>query len=183
MSVQPTRRDVIVSDPPLARFLFADTRSAWIWLILRVWLGYGWLTAGVGKLTGDAWLSGAPLRGFWEAAVAVPATGQAPIIYDWYRAFIQLLLDTQATTWFAPLVAVGEVVIGVALIVGAFTGIAAFLGGFMNWNFIMAGAAASNGMMIVAAVLLVLAWKVAGWWGADRWLLPRLGTPWDRPSA
>ena len=31
------------------------------------------------------------------------------------------------------------------------------------------------------AVVLVLAWKTAGWIGLDRWLLPVLGTPW-RPG-
>jgi thiosulfate dehydrogenase (quinone) large subunit len=27
-------------------------------------------------------------------------------------------------------------------------------------------------------ILLVLAWRIAGYWGLDRWLLPLLGTPW-----
>jgi thiosulfate dehydrogenase [quinone] large subunit len=48
----------------------------------------------------------------------------------------------------------------------------------MNWNFVMAGAASTNGMLFAIAVLLVLAWKVGGWYGLDRWLLPLLGTPW-----
>jgi thiosulfate dehydrogenase [quinone] large subunit len=50
----------------------------------------------------------------------------------------------------------------------------------MNWNFIMAGAASTNGLMLTLAVLLMLAWKVAGWYGLDRWLLTLLGTPWSR---
>jgi thiosulfate dehydrogenase [quinone] large subunit len=69
--------------------------------------------------------------------------------------------------------------IGIALIIGAFVGVAAFLGGFMNWNFIMAGSASSNGLLFALAVILTLAWKVAGWYGLDRYLLPRLGTPWQ----
>ena len=44
----------------------------------------------------------------------------------------------------------------------------------------MAGSASTNGLLLMLAVLLVLAWKVAGWWGLDRWLLPLLGTPWYR---
>ncbi|MDO8532238.1 MAG: hypothetical protein Q7T26_08745, partial [Dehalococcoidia bacterium] len=67
---------------------------------------------------------------------------------------------------------------GVALIIGAFVGIAAFLGSLMNWNFMMAGSASTNPMLFAVATFLVLAWKVAGRWGADRWLLPALGTPW-----
>jgi thiosulfate dehydrogenase [quinone] large subunit len=73
----------------------------------------------------------------------------------------------------------GEILIGTALILGAFVGIAAFLGGFMNWNFIMAGTASTNGLLFALAVLLVLAWRVAGWYGLDRYLLPLLGTPWQ----
>jgi drug/metabolite transporter (DMT)-like permease len=69
--------------------------------------------------------------------------------------------------------------IGIALIIGAFVGIAAFFGALMNWNYIMAGAASTNGLLLVVAVLLVLAWKVAGYYGADFFLLRWLGVPWQ----
>jgi thiosulfate dehydrogenase [quinone] large subunit len=90
------------------------------------------------------------------------------------------MYDAQWYTWFGKLVMFGEMLIGIALILGAFVGIAAFLGGFMNWNFIMAGTASTNGLLFALAVLLVLAWKVAGWYGFDRYLLPMIGTPWQR---
>jgi thiosulfate dehydrogenase [quinone] large subunit len=69
--------------------------------------------------------------------------------------------------------------IGIALIIGAFVGIAAFFGALMNWNYIMAGAASTNGLLLVVAILLVLAWKVAGYYGADFILLRWLGVPWQ----
>ncbi|MDZ4770758.1 MAG: hypothetical protein SGJ24_16660 [Chloroflexota bacterium] len=75
------------------------------------------------------------------------------------------MLDSQSYTWFGPLIAIGELLIGIALIVGAFVGVAAFFGAFMNWNFIMAGTASTNGLLGVAALLLILAWKIAGWYG------------------
>jgi thiosulfate dehydrogenase [quinone] large subunit len=62
---------------------------------------------------------------------------------------------------------------------GAFTGIAAFFGGFMNWNFMMAGSASTNPLLFAVAVFLILAWKTAGYYGLDRVLLPMLGTPWE----
>ena len=68
--------------------------------------------------------------------------------------------------------------IGIALFLGAFTGLAAFAGGFMNWNFVMAGSASTNPVLFAIATWLVLAWKTAGWIGLDRWLLLFLGTPW-----
>jgi thiosulfate dehydrogenase [quinone] large subunit len=34
--------------------------------------------------------------------------------------------------------------------------------------------------MILISGLLILAWRNAGWYGLDRWVLPALGTPWHR---
>ena len=109
------------------------------------------------------------------------APARPPIAFDWYRQFLQTMLDAQSYTWFAKFIAVGETLIGIALIVGAFVGVAAFFGAFLNWNFMMAGSASTNPLMIVITILLILAWKNAGWLGLDRWLLPLLGTPW-RPG-
>lgn len=174
-----TRTGKIVKDPPLARFLFNDTRFAWFWLIVRVLLGWQWLESGWSKVNNAAWMDGGTaLQGYWSRAVEIPEGGRPPITFDWYRSFLQGMLDAEAFTWFAPLIAIGEVLIGVALIIGAFVGIAAFFGAFMNWNFIMAGSASSNGLLALAALFLILAWKTAGWIGLDRWLLPMLGTPW-----
>jgi thiosulfate dehydrogenase [quinone] large subunit len=172
----------LIEDPPLARFLFSDTRSAPIWLVLRVLLGITWLTSGMGKLANPAWMEGAVLQGFWTNAIQIPEGDRPPIAFDWYRGFIQSLLESGSYTWFAKLVAFGETAIGIAQIIGAFVGIAAFFGAFMNWNFIMAGSASSNGLLLIAAILLVLAWKVAGYIGADYFLLRWLGTPWSRPQ-
>jgi thiosulfate dehydrogenase [quinone] large subunit len=43
----------------------------------------------------------------------------------------------------------------------------------------MAGSASTNGLLLVIAIGLMVAWKVSGWIGLDRWLLPLLGTPWQ----
>jgi thiosulfate dehydrogenase [quinone] large subunit len=91
------------------------------------------------------------------------------------------MLDAQAYTWFGKLVPIAEVLVGIALLLGAFVGVAAFFGAFMNWNFMMAGTASINPLMFAITILLILAWKNAGWVGLDRWLLPLLGTPW-RPG-
>lgn len=168
-----------ILDPPLARFLFADKRSAWLWLILRVWLGVQWIDAASHKITDPAWVTtGAALKGFWTNAVKIPETGRPVIAFDWYRDVLNWLLVNETYTWFGKLVAYGELMIGIALVVGAFVGVAAFFGAFMNWNFVMAGAASRNGLLLVLAVLLILAWKVAGYFGADRYLLRWIGVPW-----
>jgi thiosulfate dehydrogenase [quinone] large subunit len=174
--------NVVVHDPPFIVDLFSNTRWAWLWLILRLYLGYTWITSGLEKIQNPAWMqTGAALKGFWTSAVKVPdAPARPAIAFDWYRQFIQGLLNSGSYTWFAKLISIGELVVGIALILGAFVGIAAFLGAFLNWNFMMAGSASINPLMFVFTILLILAWKTAGWWGLDRWLLPAIGTPWQR---
>jgi thiosulfate dehydrogenase [quinone] large subunit len=170
----------VLEDPPLAKRLFSDTRMAWIWLPVRLYLGWMWLSFGLKKLADPRWMAGGDyLRTFWESAVKIPpAPARPPIAVDWYREFIQILLNGGHYVWFSKVVVFAELAIGTALILGAFTAIAAFSGGFMNWNFVMAGTASVNGLMFAIATWLVLAWKTAGWIGLDRWLLPMLGTPW-----
>ncbi|HRF48351.1 MAG TPA: DoxX family protein [Anaerolineales bacterium] len=185
MKTLSLRRDQVLADPPFAQHLFGNRFFGWLWLLPRLWLGYTWLDAALHKISDPAWTqTGETILGFWTRAVAIPESGRPAISFDWYRGFIQLLIDNNAQTWFGPLVAYGEFLIGLALILGAFTGIAAFAGAFMNWNFLMAGTASTNGLLLVVAILLVLAWKVAGTIGADYFLLRWLGTPWGKsPTA
>ena len=178
-SVVSTRNGHVIQDPPIAKFLFSDPRMGWLWLIPRIWLGWQWVEASLHKLSSPAWMqTGAALKGFWAAAVATPATGNPPIAFAFYRNFLQMLLASQSYTWFAKVVSVGELLVGIGLILGAFTGIAAFFGGLMNWNFMMAGSASTNPLLFLLAILLILAWKNSGYIGADFFLLKFLGTPW-----
>src|SRR5574341_1308542 len=181
MATQTLRRNLTITDSPVARALFSDTRWAWLWLAVRLYVGYTWITSGLGKLSNPAWVqTGEALKGFWLKAVAIPEAPARPVIaFGWYRAFLQTLLDSGSYTWFSKLVVAGELMIGLALILGAFAGIAAVFGAFMNWNFMMAGSASTNPVLFFLAILVILAWKTAGWWGLDRWLLPLLGTPWQ----
>lgn len=179
MSVIRNEEGHIIQDPPLARFLFSDTRFSVVWLVVRVLIGLSWLQSGWGKLNNPAWVeTGEALKGYWSNAVSIPESGRPPISFDWYRSFIQSLLDNGSYVWFAKLIAIGEVLVGLGLIVGLFVGIAAFFAALMNWNFIMAGSASTNGLMLLGAIMLVLAWKTAGYYGLDRFALPKLGTPW-----
>ena len=179
-----TRKGEVVQDPSLIQLLFNDSRAGWLWLFLRLWLGWQWLNSVLPKLSNPKWVeTGEALQGFWMNAVQIPEQGRPPITFEWYRGFIQILLDSGAHVWFAKLVVAGELLVGIALIIGAFTGIAAFMGGLMNWNFMMAGTASSNPLLFAGAVLLILAWKVAGYIGADYFLLRWIGTPWKGPGA
>jgi thiosulfate dehydrogenase [quinone] large subunit len=118
--------------------------------------------------------TGEALKGFWAGAVAIPAQGSPAIHYAWYRAFLQYMLDTQSYVWFAKLVAFSEFLVGLAIILGLFTAFAALIGGFMNLNFMMAGSASVNPVFFLVSILLVLAWKVAGYFGLDYFVIPAL---------
>jgi thiosulfate dehydrogenase [quinone] large subunit len=179
-----------IPEPPIARFLFADTRMAWFWLLVRLYVGYEWLSAGWEKLTGyslfgeaqkgGAWVftghEGIAIKGFVTGALA-QAGGPHPAVQGWYAWFLQHVVLPNAGI-FAYTVTFGEVLIGLGLIVGCLTGIAAFFGLFMNLNFLLAGTVSINPILGVLAILLVLAWRIAGYYGVDRYLLPLLGTPW-----
>jgi thiosulfate dehydrogenase (quinone) large subunit len=177
---------VEVEGPRFSRYLFGNTRAGLLWLPIRIFLGFSWLEAGLhklfpaGKAIGAGWLDGgSSLAGFWTGAVAVPeAPGHAAITFVWYRDFLNMLLANHAQTWFAYLIVFGEIAIGVGLLVGALVGIAAFFGALMNMSFLLAGSASTNPVLFAFAIGLILAWRVAGYYGLDRYLLPRLGVPW-----
>lgn len=170
-----------VRDPRTWELLMGNTYLALAWMPLRFFVGRNWFSSGWGKSSNDAWVdSGMALRGYWERVVAVPEEGSGLIYYDWYRDLLQYMLDNEWYTWFAKLVVYGEILIGLGLIVGGLTGIAAFFGTTLNFSFMMAGTTSSNPVLFGLGVFLVLGWKVAGYWGLDRYLLPLLGTPWSR---
>ena len=84
------------------------------------------------------------MAGVRRGALERGTAGDHPdIAYSWYVAWLEWLRDT-GHTFFGPLVAVGEVVIGICLILGLFTGIMAFLGAILNCSFVFAGSAGVN---------------------------------------
>jgi thiosulfate dehydrogenase [quinone] large subunit len=174
---------VEIEGPAISRFLFSNSLAGLIWLPIRLFLGFSWLAAGWHKATGTGWLDGGTaLQGYWQKAVTIPDTGSPAITYDWWRNFLQFLIDNHAYNSFAYVITFGEIAVGLGLILGVLTGFAAFFGSFMNMSFMLSGSASSNPVLFFLAVGVMLAWKVAGYYGVDRWLLPMLGTPW-RPGA
>ncbi len=186
-----------IPEPPLARFLFADRRMAWIWLLIRIYAGYAWFAAGWEKLTGTSidigsfgekspggpWVftthTGAAIQGFVHGALA-QTTGAHANVQGWYASFLQTFVLPHPAFW-AYLITFGELAVGLGLILGVLTGIAAFFGVFMNLNYLLAGAVSTNPILGFLGLFLVLAWRIAGYYGADRYLLPLIGVPWTGP--
>lgn len=179
-TISRSPQSATIPDPPLARFLFADKRMAPFWLVVRLYVGWQWLTAGWGKLTGaeGAWIgpgAGGAIAGFAQGALK-QTTGAHPSVQPFYAWFLQTFVLPHAAFW-SGAIAVGEVLVGLGLIVGLFTGVAAFFGGLMNANYLLAGTVSTNPMLFILATWLVLAWKVAGYLGLDFFALPILGVP------
>ena len=139
------------------------------------------IKAGRAKLDSPAWMDGgSALKGFWERAVTVPATGSPPITYGWYRDFLQYMLDHEWYIWFAKLIAIGETTLGVLLIPGGVRRRSGDRGGVHELQLHGGRHRSTNPLLFALAVLLLLAWRIAGNIGLDRFLLPLLGTPWGR---
>jgi thiosulfate dehydrogenase [quinone] large subunit len=169
-----------MENPKVINTLFNNTKFSWLWLIIRVFVGVQWISASLHKLNSPAWMvTGETLKAYWTNAVDIPAAPAQPAIYyGWYRIFIQSLLDHQAYIWFGKLIAIGELLVGLSLILGFLVGITAFLGGLMNINFLLAGSLGSGPVLLVLEMLLLVAWKTAGYYGLDRYFFNFIGAPW-----
>lgn len=158
----------------LEKLLFRSRYFAWVWLILRVYIGWIWLQAGLEKIKNPVWVgekAGVAINGFLTNALT-KASGAHPDVAGWYAVFIKDFALPNSTI-FSYLVSYGEVLVGAALILGAFTGIASLFGGLMNLSYLLAGTVSINPLMLVAQILLAFAWRTAGWFGLDRYINAR----------
>ena len=132
------------------------------WLAMRVWLGIMWIQAGWAKLFGaeNAFFlhhNGAGVAGF--AAHGTPA-------YTWWGHFLTGFVVPQAG-WIGVLVAVGEFTIGVALVAGLFTRIAAVASLALLFTYVMSGTASVCAFYALCAIIILAMWRTASWIGAD----------------
>lgn len=100
---------------------------------LRLVLGFGWLMAGVEKMSDPTWHSGEALTLFLHNQIGVNA-----VYFPLYEMLITELFlpNVVLLSW---LVLMGEWLVGMALITGTLTNVALFFGVLMNVNYIMAG--------------------------------------------
>lgn len=157
----------------LVHFITADTRSAPLWLLVRLYLGWEFLYAGYEKFLNPVWFgpnAGAALTGFVQGALA-KTVGAHPDVQMWYATFLQNSVLPHVNLW-SQAVVIGEIAIGLGLIVGLCTATAAFFAFFMSLNFMLAGTVSLNPILILLAISIMAGYRVAGHWGLDRYAAP-----------
>ena len=110
----PDAEDIEVEGPTFTRFLFNNPRAGLFWLPIRLFVGFAWLEAGWHKLNDPKWVgdeAGTAILGYWQNAVAIPEDGSPAITYDWYRSFIQSLIDSGAESWMTYVITFGEMAV------------------------------------------------------------------------
>ena len=152
-------------------FLKEDKRSAIIWLITRLYLGYEWALAGWEKVNNSAWVgngAGNAISGFLNGSLA-KTVGAHPDVTMWYAWLIKNIF-LPLSPFMSYLVAFGELFVGIALIIGFKTKKAAKIGAFMNLNYLLAGTVSINPVLLILSLILIKAKKVAGYFGLDGFL-------------
>jgi len=151
----------------IINFIRNNKVFAGVLALIRIYIGYEWLTAGISKIGNDF-----DAGGFIQGAIA-SASGENPVVQGWWATFLEAVALPNAGL-FSFLVAWGEVLVGIALILGIFTNFAALMGITMNFAFLFSGTVSTNAQMVVLTIFLLVAGFNAGRYGLDRWVIPFL---------
>jgi len=152
----------------MVKFLRENVYASYFLALVRVYLGWSWLTSGWGKLSGG----GFDATGFLIGAVK-KATGDHPSVQGWWANFLESFAIPNAGI-FNFLIPLGELLVGLGLIVGGLTTAAIFFGMMMNFSFLFSGSTSSNVQMVLLSIFVIVAGANAGRLGIDYYILPYL---------
>ncbi|HYK73736.1 MAG TPA: DoxX family protein [Pseudoneobacillus sp.] len=151
----------------LVKWLRENTVAAGILAVIRLYIGYSWLTAGFHKLTG-----GFDASGYLANAVANPVKGpDGGMVYGWYVSFLKSFALPNVDI-FNTIVPLGEFLVGLGLILGCLTTAAMFFGLVMNFAFFLAGTVSHIPTDLFFGAIILFAGFNAGKFGLDRWVIP-----------
>ena len=142
-------------------------KMAIVWTVLRIWLGLQWTEAAIEKLT-----HGFDALGFLQGALA-NAKGDHPSVQGWYANFLQHFAIPNVEL-FNHLIPIGELLVGIGLILGVATIPALITAAFMNLNFMLAGTTSTNPILYTIEILLIAAGTAGYYYGMDRIIIPKL---------
>ncbi|MEH7253021.1 DoxX family protein, partial [Neobacillus niacini] len=149
-------------------FLRENKIAAGILTVFRLYLGYAWFTAGLGKIQSGAFNA----SGFLGNAVANPVKGpDGSVVYGWYVNFLESFAIPNVDM-FNFIVPWGETLVGLGLMLGCLTTAAAFFGLVMNFSFFLAGTVSHIPTDLFLGFIILAAGYNAGHIGLDRWVVP-----------
>ncbi|GGE36967.1 hypothetical protein GCM10011391_14830 [Pullulanibacillus camelliae] len=136
---------------------------AYVLFIVRVYLGWEWLTSGWEKITG-----GFDATGFLKGATQA-ATGDHPSVQHWWASFLDNVVLPHAG-FFNVLVPWGECLVGIGLILGVLTTFSALMAAVMNFAYLFSGTTSTNPQMLLLVLFVLIAGSHAATIGLDPWL-------------
>jgi thiosulfate dehydrogenase [quinone] large subunit len=143
-----------------------------VWAILRIFLGYVWLSAAFEKLGSfSAYVgshAGTAVSGYLHGALA-QTTGAHPQVTSVWAWLIHVLFLPTAGFW-SVVVTFGELLVGIALVLGVLTGTALMGALVMNMAYMLSGSATTNPVMFALEAGMLVLGPVAAYWGLDHWL-------------
>lgn len=155
--------------------------KAIIALIIRLYFGYTFLMAGIGKFQSgfdaksvSGFLNGG-LAQTHDALLATKGAAAAahPSVTDTWAWLISHVFLPNAGI-FAFVVKCGEVLIGLGLILGCFTTLAALFGMTMNFAFLLTGTVSTNPQMALGFLIIIVLGAASYEIGLDRFFMKKL---------
>lgn len=132
------------------------------WLAMRVWLGAMWIEAGYEKLWGNESAGFMHNNGSGVAGFATHGTAA----YSWWGSFLHSFVVPNSG-WIGVLVSVAEFAIGLALVAGFFTRLAALGSLALLFTYVMSGTASVCAFYALFAIVILVMWRTASWIGVD----------------
>lgn len=149
--------------------------AAGLLTLIRLYVGWQFLSAGWEKIAGPkSFDASAMLKNASKLA-----TGAHPQVQHWYANFISGFALPHVGL-FNFLVQYGEVLVGLGLILGTLTTLAAFFALVMNFSYLFAGSVSTNPNLILLSFFIVAAGFNAGLFGGDYFVMPRLSALFSR---
>ncbi len=155
----------------IVRWLRESFYASFVLLIIRLYLGWQWITSGWGKLTGD---SPFDASGFLKGALQKMG-GDHPSVSQWWGSFVENFALPNVG-FFNFMIPWGEFLVGLGLILGCLTTLAIFFGMMMNFSFLFSGTVSHNPQMLLLSIFVIVAGYNAGRIGLDRWVIPYIRT-------
>lgn len=157
----------------MVRLLRENVYARWILTALRIWVGVEWVRASLEKIGSPAWTgrqAGVGVSGFLNGAIA-QSGGAHPTVQGWYATFVKEFALPNAKM-FSYVVSFGELLVGIALVLGCLTTFAALMGIVMNMAYLLAGTSSTNPNMVIWQMFILIAGFNAAYFGLDYLIIP-----------